>query len=267
MMLAQKPSREVRALLGFLLKGEVDAIFKQQPFEFKSEGSDPAASWRASCDAVRSLLPTPTNAQIGFLSDTQLPIITEIKARRTFAKYYEAVDDYQFALVPIGALLAPQWFADLDYINELASGLSESATLDDLIRFAMAEGSITQPIISGNQVIFTSLRPDIHVDPIPTVREAQPGEFEIVVRATSRPNYVSVASIGGRLLLTNGVHHVCALFLRGFEGTPCVLRNLSRIEEAGLDLRTSLFRPELLSGPRPAHVLDFLNQGVSVPLK
>jgi hypothetical protein len=259
--------RDIRAILGFLLKAEVDAIFKQQPFELKDENTDPARSWRVSCDTVRSLSPTPTNAQIGLLDENQLSIIKQIKARRTFAKYYEAVDDYQFALVPVNALLASQWFADLDYINELASHVSENASLEDLIRFTMAEGVIAQPIISGPQVLFASQRPDIHADPIPVVREVEPGEFEIIVRANSRPNYVSVASIGGRLLLPNGVHHVCALYLRGFESVPCVLRNVGRIEEVGLDLRTSLFRPELLSGPRPAQVLDFLDDQVAVPLK
>jgi len=131
----------------------------------------------------------------------------------------------------------------------------------------MSEGAITEPIIAGPQVIFTSLRPDIYADQIPTVREVEPGEFEIVVRANSRPNYVSVASIGGRLLLTNGVHHVCALHLRGFDSTPCVLRSVSRIEETGLNLQSTMFRPDLLNGPRPPQVLDFLNSKVSVPLK
>jgi len=253
--------------LGFLLKGEVDAIFKQQPFELENQNSNPAHSWRTSWDAVRNLTPTPGNAQIGFLDETRLPIIKAIRSRKTFAKYYDAIDDHHFAMVPINALLSPQWFADLDYINELASQISDTASLEDLIRFAMTEGTITEPIISGSQVLFTSLRPDIYADQVPTVREGDHGDFEIVVRASSRPNYVSVASIGGRLLLLNGVHHVCALRQKGFESVPCVLRNVSRIEETGLNLQTSLFRPELMAGPRPAQVQDFLDDGVAVPLR
>jgi hypothetical protein len=266
MTASQKPSRRIGAILGFLLKGEVDAIFKQQPFELRNENSDPIQSWRVSHDAIGLLGATPTNVQIGLLDETQFPIIKEIRARKTFAKYYEAVDDYHFAVVPINALLTPQWFADLDYVDELASQINENAPLEDLIRFTMAEGTITQPIVSGPQVVFTSMRPDIYADQFPTVREVDSGEFEIFVRASSRPNYVSVASIGGRLLLTNGVHHVCSLFLRGFDSVPCVLRTVSRIEETGLNLQTSLFRPDLLSGPRPAQVLDFLDETVAVPL-
>ena len=99
------------------------------------------------------------------------------------------------------------------------------------------------------------------------MRDVESGELEIVVRVSSRPNYVSVASIGGRLLLTNGVHHVCALALRGFESVPCVLRSVNRIEETGLNLQSTLFRPDLLSGQRPAQVLDFLDDKVAVPLR
>ena len=264
---AQKTTRDIRAVLGFLLKAEVDAIFKQQPFELADQNSDPARAWRNSFEAIRSLTVVPNDTQIGFLDEAKLPITKEIRARRTFAKYYEAVADYQFALVPINALLAPQWFADMDYIKELAGQISETATLEELIRFSMADGMIAEPIISGAQVIFSSTRPNMHADQVPFVREVGPGEFEIVVRANSRPNYVQVAAIGKRLLLTNGVHHVCALLLRGFESVPCLLRNLGRIEESGLNLQSTMFRPELTSGPRPALVTDFLNDRVTVPLR
>src|SRR6267378_286280 len=101
MTATNKPFRNVRAILGFLLKGEVDAIFKQQPFELRDEKTDPAHAWRASFDAAR--------------------ILKTVRSRKTFAKYYDAIDDHNFAMVPIKALLAPQWFADLDFIHELSA--------------------------------------------------------------------------------------------------------------------------------------------------
>lgn len=260
-----KPMRNMRALLGFLLKGEVDAIFKQQPFELPDGNSDPFNIWRASSETVRLLAPTPTTVAISLLEDDKT--IRAIKSRPTFARYYESVDDYQFALVPINALLAPQWVADLDYIDELSRQIDESASLEDLLKFTMTEGQVTQPIVFGTQVIFNSIRADLHAEPIPFVREVEPGEFEIVVRAVSRPNYVQVAAIGGRYLLTNGVHRVCALQLRGYSSVPCVLRRVGRLEEAGLNLQTTLFRPDLVNGPRPAQVLDFLEPRVAATLK
>jgi hypothetical protein len=53
-----KPTRNLSFILGFLAKGEVDAMFKQNPFEIPST-ADPISLWRQSEIAVRSLQPTP----------------------------------------------------------------------------------------------------------------------------------------------------------------------------------------------------------------
>lgn len=49
--------------------------------------------------------------------------------------------------------------------------------------------------------------------------------------------------VGGRVLLINGVQHVCAAAVRGYRQVPCLLRRPGRVEETGLNLRSSLFRP------------------------
>ena len=51
-----RPVRQVSALLGFLHKMEVDAIFKQRPFETK-DGSDPLELWREYSGKVSALPP------------------------------------------------------------------------------------------------------------------------------------------------------------------------------------------------------------------
>lgn len=257
-----RPTRNIRLLLGFLVKAEVDAIFKQQPFELSDGGPDPLNAWRSAAERVRRLPPTPANTEIGLLEESE--VTRQVKSRATFARYYDAVDDYQFALLRIGDLLTPQFFADVDYIEELSMQIEEGASLDDQLRFTMTEGRITEPITCGSQLIFNSTRPDLHVDSVPVFREVGGGEFEVVIRGSSRPNYVQAAAIGGRVLLTNGVHHVCALSRRGYTHVPCLLRRVGRIEEAGLNLQSSLFRPEVFAGARPAHVLDLMNPDVAV---
>jgi hypothetical protein len=259
-----KPTRKARLLLGFLAKGEVDAIFKQNPFEIPETDGDPIQLWRRSADAVAGLPLTPPVPGIEVLDNGALPIVEEIKARPTYRKHYESFADYQFCMVPINSLLAPQWLADMDYIDELSRRISSDAGIEEQIRFAMAEGVITEPIIAGPQVIFTSQGRDLHAEQIPSVRQVGTGEYEIVVRASSRPNYIQAVAIGNRLLLTNGVHKVCALALKGYTRVPCVLRSISRIEESGLNLQTTLFRPDLFGGARPAQVVDFLNEDVAV---
>jgi hypothetical protein len=261
-----KPTRKAKVLLGFLLKGEVDAIFKQNPFEIPQRGGNAIEFWRRSADAVARLPFTPTVAQIDVLDNTAPQIVDEIRARPTYRKHYESVADYQFAMAPIDSLLAPQWLADMDYVEELSGRISANASIEEQIRFAMAEGVITEPIITGPQVTFTSQSRDLHAEQIPSFRQIAPDEFEVVVRACSRPNYVQAAQIGNRLLLINGVHRVCALFLRGYTHSPCLLRRINRIEESGLNLQSTMFRPEVLGSSRPAQVIDFLNDDVAVPI-
>lgn len=259
-----KLTRSARLLLGFLAKGEADAIFKQNPYEIPHPECNAIQLWRRSSDAVAKLPFTPPVGGIELLDHVAPQIVEEIKARPTYKKHYESIADYQFAMVPIASLLAPQWFADMTYIEELAGRISPGGTLENQIRFAMAEGTIAEPIIAGSQVIFTSQSLDLLAEQIPTFRRVSAGEFEVVVRASSRPNYVQVAAIGNRLLLTNGVRKVCAFAMNRLTHVPCVLRSINRIEESGLNLQTSLFRPDLLGSARPAQVVDFLNEDVAV---
>jgi hypothetical protein len=198
----------------------------------------------------------------------QVSVIEQIKNRKTYKEHYEAIAEYSFAFAPIESLLAPQWHADLDYVDEIKGQLRKEMSPEDLLRFAMSEGRITEPIVVGTQVLFTSPRRDLHADPIPMVREVTGGEFEIVVRAASRPNYIQVAKIGERLFLSNGVHKVCALHQMGFSRIPCVYRTAHNLAEAGINPQsTSLFRQPIFDSQRPAVVTDFLNPKAAVPLK
>jgi len=155
----------------------------------------------------------------------------------------------------------------LDYIDELAQLINPGSTMEERLAFAMPEGRILAPIIAGNQVIFTSPRRDLFADPIPTVLETEGGDIEIVVRAASRPNYVQVVKLRNRLILSNGVHKVCAMYWAGFTLCPCVFRTVNRFEETGL-MPWGAFRNETIAASeRLAMVTDFLNPEVAVPLK
>jgi hypothetical protein len=257
--------RQIGGLLGFLVKAEVDALFKQQPFKTAS-GEDPADLWRRF-DHARAQLEPVLQGQFEPLAEDLADAERSIRRRSTFKEYYEAVADYSFGTVPIASLLAPQWFADLDYIDEMAAKLSSGLSPDEQLRFALSEGSIHQPIIAGNTVLFSSPRRDLHADQVPRVTQTAEGEFEIVVRATSRPNYVQVAVIGDRLVLTNGVHKVCALHKAGFTRCYCVARQAHNLVETGLNVQTTLFRDQIFGSVRPAIVTDFLNALTAVPLQ
>jgi hypothetical protein len=258
-------NRNIAGLLGFLSKAEVDALFQQQPFR-TPDGSEPLVMWR-KLETNLSLLEPLQDASPRPLPTILNPLAAEIASRVTYKKHYEAVADFSFVDVPIDALLAPQWYADLDYVDELRARLGTTPTPEDIMKFAFADGRIGPPVVTANQVQFLTARRDLHVDPIPVVRQATDGSFEIIIRAASRPNYVQVASIDNRLFLTNGVHKVCALHLSGVKHCPCLLRKASTIQEAGLNPQsTSLFRDAIFKSARPALVRDFLDSRAAAPL-
>ncbi|MGH7259664.1 MAG: hypothetical protein ACREI9_03150 [Nitrospiraceae bacterium] len=260
-----RPMRRVQALLGFLHKMEVDAIFKQQPFE-TIDGNDPVELWRHASVKRLGLSPL-VHEGMEPLPDGLSGICEKIKDRPTYKKYYETVDDYSFALAPIESLLTPQWFVDAEYVDEIMSGLHKDMSLEEQLFFAMSEGKLTEPIITGNQVSFLSPRLDLYADQIPMVREVGQGEFEIFVRAASRPNYVQVAKIGERLLLTNGVHKVSALCRMGLRKVPCVFRTVHNLEAAGLNPKaTTLFSDPIFNSDKPALVKYFWDSELATPL-
>ncbi len=264
---AVRPTRRIAGLLGFLAKVEVDAIFDQLPFTPVDRSADPLKLWQQSVRG-RAALPRleDRSSQVETLPDELARDVDTIKKRRTFQRFYERVADYHFGMAPAEALLSPQWYADLDYVEELASRLEDRMDDASLLHFAMADGSITEPIIRNNQVVFSSRRLDLNANPIPDIRDVGDGEFEIVVRASSRPNYLQVAVLDDRLVLVNGVHKVLALFRHGYTKVPCVWRHVHNLAETGLNLQTTLFADQTFKTPRPALVLDLLNDKVAVPL-
>lgn len=258
-----KPARRVAALLGFLWKPEVDAHFKQEPFETIG-GANHLDLW-TEFDTKRATLPILTTKAPAALPDTASTAVEEVKNRVTFKEFYEVLANFVFVSVDIESLMTPQWYADLDYIDEIVAKIPNAMSTEDMLRFSMSEGRITQPIVTGNTVHFTSPRRDLFASPIPLVRAMQDGGFEVVIKTGSRPNYVQVTQIGGKLFLNNGVHKVCALYKKGYRECVCILRTADHLEELGINPRSSrLF--SFLDSPRPALVVDFLNQSTAASI-
>jgi hypothetical protein len=258
--------RTMAALLGFLLKAEVDAIFKQQPFRPTDTCASPLELWRAGVEARASLAPLPIGVADHDLPGSMTAQAEAIRGRRTYKDFYESVADYRISLVPIECLLAPQWYADLDYVAELANRVPAADDLGALLEYAFTDGELVEPVVTGNQVVFSSHRRDLFCSPVPSLRKVGTGEYEIVARAISRPNYINVAVLNGRLLLTNGVHKVLAAYGAGVRQIPAAVRDVHTLEEAGLNLQTSMFMDQTFKGPRPALVVDFTNPNLAAAL-
>lgn len=260
-----RETRRHAGLLGFLLKAELDAMLRQNPIQLAEQSAGSTDQWR-SCVEARNRLPALEGGQLLELPAGLIPAAERVRMRTEFARHYESFADYEFALAPINALLSPQWSADLDYVEELAARLPRELSEEDAFDFCMPEGHITEPIRSGNSVVFSSPRPDLIASPVPEVRRLDGGDYEVVIRASSRPNLLQVAVLDGRLILTNGVHKVLALHARGVASVPCVMRTVSSIEHVGFPAPLSMFSAAVVEGPRPALLIDFLADAISAPM-
>ena len=114
--------------------------------------------------------------------------------------------------------------------------------------------------------MFTSHAPNIAVSHVPVLRRT-PAGFEVIVEARSRPNFVMVARVGGRVVLHNGVHKVLALRARGRSHTFAVAHDLQQPAQLGLGQSgLSMFSdPNYIQAARPPLVADFASP-VAVPV-
>lgn len=251
-------------LLGFLTKAEVDAYFSQLPVRLApgtvlADAHQQARLAKAALGAFNAGATQPLPAAL-------IPSAEEVRERAVYKKEYEAKGDYEFVSVPIDSLLTPQMNVDMDYVAELAATLPDA--VDDAADFAFAfpSGQIAEPFVRGNTAVFTSHAPDIAISPVPVLRRTAEG-FDIVFEAKSRPNFIMVVRVAGRLVLHNGVHKVLALKARGRTRTFAVAHELQHQNQLGLGQgNLSMFSEANYSqAVRPPLVVDF-NSAAAVPV-
>jgi hypothetical protein len=243
-------------LLAFLNKAEVDALFAQNPLRI-AQGLTPAAAHQQARTARESLAAYESGTTQP-LQQSLVHLADEVRQRAVYKKEYEAKGDYEFVSVPIESLLAPQINVDLDYVDDLSKRLPPEPSDEVDFAFAFPTGEIAEPIVKGNTVVFTSYAPNIAVTPIPILRRTPEG-FEVIIEAKSRPNFVLIARVAGRLVLHNGVHKILALKARGRTHAFGVAYDVPQAANLGLlQGGLSMFSdPNFVQATRPPLVIDF----------
>ncbi|MDP9359894.1 MAG: hypothetical protein M3P29_00425 [Acidobacteriota bacterium] len=243
-------------LLGFLNKAEVDALFSQFPLRLPAGVVLATAHQQAR--VAKAALVTFDPGATQPLPATLAGAAEEVRGRAVYKKEYEAKGDYEFVSVPIDSLLTPQMNVDMDYVSELAATLPAAADESADFAFAFPSGQIAEPFVRGNTAVFTSHAPNIAISPVPVLRRTGEG-FDIVFEAKSRPNFMMVARVAGRLVLHNGVHKALALKTRGRTRAYVVAHELQHQDQLGLPQGNfSMFSETNYSqGARPPLVADF----------
>jgi hypothetical protein len=259
--------RRIAALLGFLQKYEVERIFRRNPFRPADPSLTPFDLWRAGKEACAALPPLDPDLGMQPLSESLKPQAEEVVTRYVYKTVYEVLADYQFGMAPIAALLAAQWEADMDYVDELGPRLPPSDDERAIFALAFDETKLTDPIVQNSQVVFSTHRRNLANEVVPRITKVEEGVYDVSLRTLGRPNYVQVGIINNRMILLNGVHKTLALYRAGLTHIPCIWRRMNNLRETGIAVdQSTLYLPELLEGPRPALVIDFLNPAVANPV-
>lgn len=185
--------------------------------------------------------------------------IAGVRQSETFRVEYEP-HGVAFASVPISDLLTPQYWVDMDYVEELVGQVPAEGDDLALFRYCFSTGWLRPPTIIGGRIAtFSSRRRDLSQPCALHLDSYSPQEVRFSVAVRPRPNFVWVTSIeeSGRLLITNGVHHLLALLMAGRDRAYCLFRRAS-ISNALLNLNDpAIFKPNRLIAPRPPLLHDF----------
>jgi hypothetical protein len=256
-------------LLGFLNLDVVEAIFTKNPYEFLGPEACWREAWSATAGRVAALAPEPPTGLSVRSADPELEAwaLESLPSRELLASYLAS--GYRLGMAPCRSLLTPQFDLDLELVTKLRDGFGNAPTTEALFKACFPVDDMDQPIIRGNEVIFSSQKRNLACSPVPNVSRLPGGAYQVWVVAECRPNFVQIAEHNGELVVCNGVHRAAAMHLAGVEEIPCLWRSVSQVEEIGIDEPGSkVMMTQLLGNDhrRAAKLVDYFDPLLATPI-
>lgn len=274
--------RTIATLPGFLPKRHAWQLFQHEnildgPKSYKELGKLWEEAKRRSMLEPRHLSASaktsPKVTQLTSLPKSVESFAQELMAQPMFERWYADHADYHLWCVPACTLVTPQWYADLGYIEQLASRAPRPGQWKEVLDFVFGEGpAIGEPILAplnanAAAVVFRSPGNNLRalLPPIepPQARRLSEHEFEITARVQTAPNYLQVARIRGKHVLVNGIHHCCALLKSGWDVIPCLVREARSLQDVGFVPGQLGIIPEPEAMARPPYICDFLEPTIT----
>jgi hypothetical protein len=259
------PERQGKALLAWVQEPDVRPLF------YGSSVTSPnnVEEFVEKCRVRRSAKPA-TSGVASQIAAAALPASMEaqasaIQATDQFRTQYQPFGAF-FAAVPLGDLVAPQWWADTQYVDTLAAAAPAEDDLDGMFSFSFGTGRLARPMLLGtNGAAFASNLNDIGgLTPLRVARYS-PDKVTFEFDVIPRPNWVWIAAVQevGRLFVLNGVHHLLALLKAGRQHAFCLVRpvrSLGDLQSTGWNFQDpGLFKPAELTAARPPLLRDYLD--------
>jgi hypothetical protein len=214
----------------------------------------------------------PETIAITEVDDSTQSELREIASDTLFRKSFSLLP-FEFKMVEIGKLVAPQRLVNLDYVGQLKSALPKDPSHLELVKFCLKQ-SQAPPVpkmmqLAQNAFAFSSPSQDFRFlggYPKPLDRgdvEASTGGGLPVAAITLLLGYgastCNAFRVGSRLVLNNGFHRMFALESMGVKNAPILVQ---RVENPDLEFPAQvagLPKDYLLENPRPVLMRDFVD--------
>lgn len=190
------------------------------------------------------------------------PHLDALRGEPTFLEHAAGSTGFDFAMVDLDRLVVAQPRVDLAHVDALRARAPEPGDADGLLRFCLPLQA-EQPLDNFEIMTPTQTTLDLMVDN-PDVRvcgffqgsEPRSGRVMVGFFLGTGLRQMRVAKVGQRHILVNGYHRAVALMMKGHRKIPVILAQSAGL--AGVPQPPDFFTPQMLLGPTPARVEDFV---------
>lgn len=255
-------ARRTRILAGYFQPNEVQGYLQGQGLVVNDAS---VIDLDSRCEEARTHVGSlGARAEPIFEPLAERPHLSDLRAEATFNEHRGAGGPVEFVTIDLARLVACQPTVDMSHVESLATSVPDMDDADGLLRFCLPlQSTATAPFgrisLNGATNTFGLIvnNPDVRIcGPFQAEQPGGRGLFGFAIGAGLLQ--MSVVSFNGRYMLNNGYHRAVALLAAGHKRVPVIL-----VTAPGLDAtppaRAGMFNPQLIFGPMPPRLEDFLS--------
>ncbi len=241
------PGREHVFLMGRPPFEEYLAFMSTEPLDAESADKIALAEeWRTANDHIKELQVSEKtwadNPPVQPVADELQPLVAEVLSDPFLQRSYYAVP-VELGMVELDRLVVYQKNINLVFVEQLKKQLGSKPTPEEVFRICMPfdHPTVGHRVgrIAPNAFSFVSVSNDLRVLELGLLGPGQilghqsqgPVAAVVALFVGYGPNYLSVISAEGRMVLNNASHRAYALRDLGVTHVPCLIQKVTRREE------------------------------------
>lgn len=261
--------RRGRGLIAFMDESEATSMMRAAQLVSLSIEREFQEKHAIAVKSLRNSEAPNLDASVTPIGPTNQAYLYQVSSTPGFTQAFLG-QSWSFCEVEIDKLLCFQKYVDIEYVNELSSGLPSKPDELTLLRYCFPAAAQVPASINvdpvGTAITVTSHLPNIQLANFGLNQPFPGGPTSAVFTFGANVNYVQVVKYEGRYILKNGYHRVYTLRQKGMTATPCVYAEASNFDQTGAN-RPGFFSRELLLSSRPPVFADFFDTNLSSDVK